>query len=67
MAAVIQTGLLIPFSAVVPTMNAGYLMDQICYEHIRLILVTSKEIVTSQVTNLFLHCCTCTSHGGISY
>jgi len=40
-------------------------MKQIHYEHIKLLLVTSKGIVTSQVTNVFLHCCMCTSHGGI--
>ena len=34
-------------------MNAVYLMDQICYEHIKLLLVTSKGIMTSQVTNMF--------------
>ena len=34
-------------------MNAVYLMDHICCEHIKLLLVTSKGIMTSQVTNMF--------------
>ena len=40
-------------------MNAVYLMNQIHYEHIKLLLVTSRGIVTSQVT-VFLHCYMCT-------
>jgi len=46
------------------TMNAVYLTNQIHYEHIKLLLVTFKGIVTSQVT-VFLHCYMCTSHGVI--
>jgi len=37
-------------------MNAVYLMNQIHSEHIKLLLVTSKEIVTSQVTNCNMFC-----------
>jgi len=37
-------------------MNAVYLMNQIHYEHIKLLPVTSKGIVTSQVTNCNVFC-----------
>jgi len=37
-------------------MNAVYLMNQIHYEHKKLLLVTSKRIVTSQVTNCNVFC-----------
>jgi len=37
-------------------MNAVYFMNPIHYEHLKLLLVTSKGIVTSQVTNCNVFC-----------
>jgi len=37
-------------------MNVVYLMNQIHYENIKLLLVTSKGIMTSQVTNCNAFC-----------
>ena len=38
------------------TMNAVYLTNQIHYEHIKLLLVTSKGIATSEMTNCNVFC-----------
>ena len=51
-----------PSSAVLPTMNAVYLRDQVHYKYIKLLLFTFKGIMYKSSDQ---HAPTCTSHGGI--